>query len=84
MFSMYNRHTRTSTEQLHEDFGAFPPVPLRCEPPGSGFVVVRVRGPGAWINYWRRSEELIRAFELDPATVAPELRHVISNLAKSN
>lgn len=83
MFSIYHRHTRTSTEQLHEDFGAFPPMPLQCKPPGSGVVIVRVRGPGTWINYWRRSAELMRAFELDRATVAPELREAMSNLCNA-
>jgi hypothetical protein len=83
MFSIYHRHTRTSQEQLREDFGAFPPTPLQCKLPRSGFVIVRARGPGTWINYWRRSAELMRAFDLDRATVAPELLEAMTNLCKA-
>lgn len=67
---------------VHEDFGEFPPTPLQCEPPTSNFVVVRVRGLGAWINYWRRSGELLQMWELSPNTVAPELAKALSGFER--
>lgn len=82
MFSIYRRNSRTSQEQLCDDFGAFPPVPLQCEAPASSFVIVRVRGPGAWINYWRRSAELMLAFESDRAIVVPEFLDAMSGFSK--
>lgn len=82
MFSIYRRQTRTSQEQLRDDFGAFPPVPLKGEPPVSSFFVVRVRGPGAWINYWRRSGELMSAFESARATVTPVLLEAMNRFCK--
>ncbi|MES2538190.1 MAG: hypothetical protein V4632_20200 [Pseudomonadota bacterium] len=78
----YKRFERTSMQQLREDFGEFPPAPLQCTPPASTFVVVRVRGPGAWINYWRRSAELLQALESNPETVATELLEALSDLSR--
>jgi hypothetical protein len=85
MFSyFYNRLERSSEEQLHEDFGEFPPIPLQCVPPASTFVVVHVRGPGAWVNYWRRSAELLEVLESAPETVTPEILEALSGLHKIN
>jgi hypothetical protein len=78
----YNRVECTSGQQLHDDFGEFPPAPLQCAAPASTFVVVRIRGPGAWVNYWRRSTELLQALESAPETVAPEIIEALSDLRK--
>lgn len=80
----YQRTTHTSAQQLREDFGVFPPFPLECAPPSSSFVLVRVRGPGAWFNYWRRSEELLCAFELAPETVTAELLAVFNGFYRKD
>ncbi len=81
----YNRVERTSAQQLLEDFGEFPPTAtLEWAPPTFTFVVVRVRGPGAWLNYWRRSAELLDAVESKHETVAPELLEVLSDLRRGD
>lgn len=80
----YKRVDRTSLQQLHEDFGEFPPAPLQCVLPASTFVVVSVRGPGAWLNYWRRSAELLHALESAPETVRPELIEMLSDLRRND
>lgn len=80
----YQRTTRSSAQQLREDFGAFPPFPLQCAQSSSSFVLVRVRGPGAWINYWRRSEELLGAFESSPETVTSELLALLDGFRQTD
>lgn len=80
----YKRFERTSVRQLHEDFGEFPPTPLQCSLPAISFVVVRVRGPGTWVNYWRRSAELLQAYEAAPETVAPELLELLSDFRRAD
>lgn len=44
------KEVKCSMTQLQEDFGTFPPVPLKCEPSRSSFTIVRVRGIGGIVN----------------------------------
>lgn len=82
MITMYRRYERSSAEQLRLDFGTYPPAPLVCEAVNTTFVVAQVRGPGRWINFWRRSDELLGAFEQDRLSVAVELRPVLLSLSQ--
>ncbi|MBQ5940399.1 hypothetical protein [Massilia sp. AB1] len=82
MFGVYRRYARSSKEQLRQDFGTYPPAPLRCQEANLEFVVVQVRGPGRWLNYWRRSAEVLGAFELDRSLVATELLPVLVSLSR--
>ena len=42
----YSTETRACAEQLHDDFGGFPPAPLHCDGISGEFDVVRTRGIG--------------------------------------
>lgn len=47
--SVYSVELRSSQDQLRDDFGEFPPVPLQCKSLTGHFNVVRTRGIGdAW------------------------------------
>lgn len=80
MLIIYRRQTRTSEDQLREDFGVFPPAPLQCRSPEFRFVIVHARGPGKLINHWRRGAELMQAFEADRSTVTPGLLDTLITL----
>lgn len=43
---LHSVEKRTSEEQLRQDFGEFPPTPLRCENLAGQFDIVRTRGIG--------------------------------------
>ncbi|WP_312164398.1 hypothetical protein [Massilia timonae] len=81
---LYSRSEHASEQQLREDFGEFPPAPLQCQSPAFTFVLVHVRGPGAWLNHWKRSDELLHALESASETVAPELRGSLTGLFKAS
>jgi len=44
--SLYSVEKRSSQEQLQDDFGDFPPAPLRCESLTGEFIIVRTSGIG--------------------------------------
>jgi len=46
----FSEEIKTSTSQLKEDFGDFPPFPLRCKNTDISFKIVKVRGMGAFYN----------------------------------
>lgn len=80
----YSRAEHSSEQQLHDDFGEFPPDPLQCKAPEFKFVVVRTRGPGAWLNYWTRSAEVLKILQSKPESISPPFREALDTLIAIN
>ena len=69
----YSVEKKSSREQLQDDFGDFPPTPLRCESLTGNFNVVRTRGIGAVYCDLVVHKRLLQAIDSDPQSLSPDL-----------
>lgn len=91
----YSVEEKSCVAQLQQDFGDFPPTPLRCEGPSGEFDVIRTRGIGEiWqslvvmnrtlksveVGTQYLSEDFIKHFGNDQVLA---LRHAIDGLGRS-
>lgn len=67
----YSVEKRSSQEQLRQDFGEFPPIPLQCEALTGEFNVVRAKGIGQ--IYYELALQF-RVMDADIASLSTDLR----------
>lgn len=63
---------KSSEAQLQDDFGDFPPAPLRCETLAGEFNVIRTRGIGEVYHELAVYKKLIQTIDLDTQAISPE------------
>lgn len=69
---------KTSEKQLLDDFGEFPPVPLRCERLTGKFKVVRTYGIGEIYQDLVLIKTLLDSVDSDPQSVSTDLSNFLS------
>jgi len=74
---VYSVEKRSSKEQLRDDFGDFPPAPLRCENLSGDFYLVRTRGIGEIYHSMVMLKRMVRGMESDPQTLSPEAMDLV-------
>ena len=67
----YSIEVKTSEQQLLDDFGEFPPTPLRCESLKGDFKVIRTRGIGTIYQDFVQAKALLLALASDPQSISP-------------
>ena len=77
----YSVENKTSRQQLREDFGEFPPAPLRCERMAGEFRVVRVRGIGCFYLQYVAQKTLMKTVVSDVHSLSGEFMEVYGNQA---
>ena len=65
----YYIEVKTSEQQLLDDFGEFPPTPLRCESLKGDFKVIRTRGIGTIYQDFVQAKALLLALASDPQSI---------------
>lgn len=90
----YSIERRSCAGQLRDDFGDFPPVPLRCDGLSGEFEVVRTRGIGEIWHTLILHNRMLRGLESDTQYLSADLmeylgadqialRHVFDGLGRS-
>ena len=91
----YSNERRACAEQLRDDFGGFPPAPLRCEGLSGEFDVIRTRGIGEIWHTLIVYNRMLRGLESDTQYLSADfmecfgtdqmlaLRHAFDGLGRS-
>lgn len=69
----YSVEKKTSAEQLRDDFGDFPPTPLRSESLAGEFNVVRIRGIAEIYHDLVVRKRCMQALDSDPQSLSTDL-----------
>jgi len=69
---VYFIEKKSSKKQLQDDFGEFPPAPLRCENVTGEFDVIRVRGIGELYQKFLEHRTMLRASVSDLQSLSSE------------
>ena len=74
---VYSVEKRSSKEQLRDDFGDFPPAPLRCENLSGDFYLVRTRGIGEIYHMLVMVKRMMRGMGSDAQALSPEVMNLV-------
>jgi hypothetical protein len=73
----YSVEVKTSEQQLLDDFGEFPPTPLRCESLRGEFKVVRTHGIGEIYQDFVLQKALFNSLDSDPQSISTEAKNFL-------
>lgn len=76
----YKSIKKTSHEQLVDDFGEFPPIPLVSRAVPYHFRVVHVRGAARIFNVYAQWLTALTALKEDPSSVAPGVHSLVKDI----
>ncbi len=79
----YSVEWKTSEQQLLDDFGEFPPTPLRCESLKGEFKVVRTHGIGSIYQDLMLHKAFLNAIDLDPQSISTEAMNFLGTTSTS-
>lgn len=71
-YFLYSIEKRTSKNQIKEDFGDFPPIPLNCANLDREFILVKTRGFGDTYNWLVITKRLLHAASVDSNLISVE------------
>lgn len=72
--SLFSTEKRSCIGQLRDDFGDFPPVPLRCKDFPGEFEVVRTRGIGEIWHILSGYKRILRGIESDEQYLSEDFK----------